>query len=244
MFKEALRLRLERLKLLEETAEFTVLGSDFVKLPSYEYALMRGREFIEHCAVKGFCGQAFTDKPQECRMKMAEIVKLNLDDATNRALFFSALNAVMSYCGEIGGAIHCIREEAEKCGEMMAEEILKNHGKIRVVHIGYQPGHVKALSKVFSELYVTDMNAENIGKTKFGVKILDASMNKEIISKADLVLITGSSLINGTLFKLLEWCEKFNVKCMLYGITAMGAAKLLKLKIFRPFAHETLPKHV
>mgnify|MGYP000731119613 CR=1 FL=1 len=241
-FKEALRERLEKLNLSEEEAEFTVLGSDFARLPSREYALMRGKEFIEHCTVKGCYGQAFTDRPRECRMKLAEILRLNLKDVSNRALFFSALNAVMSYSGEIRGAVHCVREEAEKCGELMAEEILRSYGKIRIIHVGYQPGHVKALAKVFSELYVTDMNPENIGKVKFGVKILDASMNEEIISRVDLALITSSSIVNGTLFRLLEWCEKFGVKCLLYGVSAMGAAKILGLNVFCPFAHEAVPK--
>lgn len=242
VFREALRERAEKVNILNEVAEFSILGSRFVRLPSHEYALMCGKEFIEHCCVKGFCGQAFTDRPKECKMKVKDVIDLNLNYVDNRALFFSLLNAVMCYCREIRGAIHCVGKEAEKCGERMAMDILMKYGKIRVAHIGYQPGHIKALSKVFKELYVTDMNPENVGKNRFGVVIINSSMNEEIISKVDLVLITGSSIVNGTLPQLLNWCEKYDVMYWLYGVTAIGVAKLLGLKVFCPFSHQNIPK--
>lgn len=241
-FREALKSRLEDLGLLEEKARFLTLDSNFVRLPSREYALMRGKEFIEHCEVRGCCGQAFTDRPRETEMRLKDVLRLNLEDVTNRALFFSALNAVMRLSGEVKRVIHCVKREAEECGEVMAREILERYGRgVRVAHIGYQPSHVEALSKLF-KVYVTDMNPENVGKVKFGVRILDSSLNREVISKADVVLITGSSLINNTLFELLDYCRRFRVPHLIYGITAIGVAKIMGLQVFCPFAHESMPE--
>ncbi|RLI29571.1 MAG: hypothetical protein DRO46_02240 [Candidatus Hecatellales archaeon] len=239
-FREAFLKRLEKLGFEEEEAKFMVLGSGFARLTSPEYALMKGKEFLEHCEIRGGCGQAFTDEPQECVLKLEEVGLLNLDKPANRALFFSALNALMSLQGEIEGAVHCVKAEADRCGELMAEEILRNYGNVKVVHVGYQPGHIKALTRRLSRVYVTDMNPENIGKERFGVKIFDASHNERLIQEADLALITGSSLINGTLFQLLEYCEKHGTPYLIYGVSAIGAAKLAGLKVFCPFTHKTL----
>jgi len=240
LFKSYLRERIRVAKLVDELAKFTVLDSRFVKLPSNEYALMKGKEVIVNCEIRGCYGQAFTDKPTECKVKIDRILDLNLDDTGNRALFFSALNAVMRFLVEIDGVVHCRENEAERCGHMMASKILEEHGKVRVAHIGYQPGHVSALSKTFDEVYVTDLNPENISKEKFGIKILDGSENEDVISSVDVACITGSSLINGTLFDLLRFCEKYNTHCLLYGITVKGAGKILGYEVFCPLAHNSL----
>jgi uncharacterized protein (DUF4213/DUF364 family) len=109
-------------------------------------------------------------------------------------------------------------------------------GKAKVAHIGYQPGHVKATSAKFNKVYVTDLNLENVGKVKFGFKILDGSKNVDVIKKVDVACITGSAIVNGTLFKLLNCCEKYGVKYILYGVTIKGAARILGYNVFCPLS--------
>ncbi|PUA31357.1 MAG: hypothetical protein B9J98_06700 [Candidatus Terraquivivens tikiterensis] len=220
--------------LSNEKAEYRILGSDFVKLPSSDYALMRGREVIVDCEVCGFHGQAFTDMPKLFSGRLVDASELVFGDPGDRGIFFATLNAVMRRLGLIDGTVHCRGADAEECGRMLANHILSKIGKVKVAHIGYQPGHVKATSSIFDVVYVTDLNPENIGKIKHGIKILDGSMNEEVIRDTDVACITGSAIVNGTLFKLLECCETYNVKYIIYGVTIKGAAKILGFDTFCP----------
>ena len=231
---------LKKLNLWDEYAEFTCYGPDFVRLSSMEYALMRGKEVIVHCDIRGAYGESFADTPRERRLKMSEVANLDLSDVGNRALFFAALNSVMNYSGEISGCIHCRGGDADRCGEILAEEVLRRFGRVRVAHIGYQPGHVRACAKVFREVKVTDMNPENIGRVKFGVKILDAAENEWVISKSDVVCVTGSSIVNGTLPQIVDWCNRYGVECVVYGITVKGVAKMVGWDVFCPFGRDSM----
>jgi len=80
----------------------------------------------------------------------------------------------MRKLGLIERTVHCRGADAERCGYLLAEEILTKFGKAKVAHIGYQPGHVEATSAKFNKVYVTDLNPENVGKVKFGLKSLTA----------------------------------------------------------------------
>ncbi len=231
------RLKLHRLEGLE--ARFMVLGKDEVKLPSSEYFLMRGREVIEHCEIEGGCGQAFTSHARNCVLPFSEVPFLDLSLEVNRALFYSALNALLNRLGEVKGTLHCKGVEAEACGDLLAAEIRKRLRKDDVVlHIGYQPGHVRALAKAFDRLLVTDMDPANIGSVKFGVKVLSSSENEEAIRRARLVLVTGSAVVNGTLHEIINWCDRYAAECIIYGVTGKGVAKLLNLPIFCPYARD------
>jgi hypothetical protein len=169
--------------LADERAEYSVLGSDFVKLPSSEYALMKGREVIVDCKINGFHGQAFTGTPKLFSGRIVDVAEFALGDSGERSIFFATLNAVMRKLGLIKRTVHCRGVDAEKCGYLLAEEILTKFGNVKVAHIGYQPGHVKATSAKFNKVYVTDLNPENVGKVKFGFKIFDGSKNVDVIKK-------------------------------------------------------------
>jgi len=206
------------------------------KMPSAEYALVKGKEVIVRCKFKGSYGDAFTDQPRAYRGKLKEIMDFLFGDAGSRAVYFASLNAVLGHLGMVRGTVHCREEEPRKCGVQLAEYIRNNFGHVKVAHIGYQPGHVEACSKVFDS-YVTDMNPENIGSVKFGRKILDASKNEEVIKKVKVACITGSSLANATLPDLIKWCEACEVEPLIYGVSGVGAAKILGLEHFCPYGH-------
>ncbi|MBS3815849.1 MAG: hypothetical protein KGY45_04735, partial [Hadesarchaea archaeon] len=132
---------------------------------------------------------------------------------------------------------HCQEGDPEKCGNELAEHILDKYGEAKVAHIGYQPGHLEACSKHFDS-QVTDMNTKNIGEEKFGVKVIDASENERVIKEADVACITGSTITNGTLPELLEWCETYETEPIVYGVTCRGAAEILGLETFCPYGRD------
>jgi len=224
---------------IHKTVECNILGADFVRLPSTEYVLMRGKEFLIDCRIDCHHGQAFTDTPKPFRGKVIDVTNLNVEgNKGERGIFFATLNAVLHTLNEVEKTIHCIGKEAEECGKLLAKHILEKFGKVKVAHIGFQPGHVKATSQIFDTVYVTDLNPENIGKVKFGVRILDGLMNEDVIRRVDVACITGSTIVNGTLFRLLELCKRYGVKYILYGVTIKGAAKILGYNVFCPYSHD------
>jgi hypothetical protein len=207
------------------------------KMPSEEYALVKGKEVIVRCEFKDHYGDAFTDEPKAFSGRVKEVHKLLSGDKGDRAVYFATLNAILSYLELAEGTVHCRGDEPRKCGEQLVTYISENFGKVRVAHIGYQPGHVEACSKHF-ESYVTDLNPENIGMVKFGRKILDGSANEEVIRKTDVACITGSTLASGELPKLIGWCETYGTEPVVYGVTSKGAAKILNFRYFCPYGHD------
>lgn len=212
-------------------------GWHYLKMPSKEYALIKGKEIILRCKFEKSYGDAFTDEPKIFRGKLSKIFDMDLGKTTERAVFFSISNAVYSSLGLVQ-SIHCKESKPEICGKKLASFIAENFGKdVVVAHIGYQPGHVEACSKVFRS-YVTDMNPTNIGRVKFGIKILSGKKNRDVIKKSDVASITGSTIANGTLPQLLEWCERYDTEPIVYGVTVGAAAKILGLRHFCPYARK------
>jgi len=226
------------LRLGGESVDCEVFGADWARLPSIEYVLMRGKEVILHCEIGSWYGQAFTDAPRPFAGTVADVAALPLDGSDNRAVFFAVLNALMHASGRIDRTIHCRGNDAERCGEKLADEIMKRFGRVKVLHIGFQPGHVRALAHTFPDLLVTDLNPENVGKVRCGVRILDGLSNEKYIEEADVVYVTGSAIVNGTLFPIIEHCNELGRQCVVYGTTVIGAAEILGYELFCPYRME------
>jgi hypothetical protein len=76
------------------------------------------------------------------------------------------------------------------------------------------------------------MDPENIGKEKFGVVVLDGGkVAEEVLRWCDLALVTGTTVVNGTLEPILEVA---GAKAVFYGISIAGVARLLGLTRFCP----------
>jgi len=228
--------------LLYSKVKCVILSGERLKLPSGEYLAARGEEVILQAEVDGGYGHAFTGSPKEFEGRVGDVLEFIHGENWEKAIFFATLNAVLHKLNLIKGTIHCRQGEPEACGEELAKQILSRFGKARVAHIGYQPGHVKALAKVLGpeNLYVTDLDPLNVGKVKFGVEILDGALNSEVLRKADVVYITGSAAANGTLPRLLGLCTAYGVKPIIYGVTGKGICKLLGLEVFCPYGHDSL----
>jgi uncharacterized protein (DUF4213/DUF364 family) len=83
-----------------------------------------------------------------------------------------------------------------------------------------QPAMVEALAAQF-EIRVVDLDPDNLGQRRYGVLIENAAHTKEILSWAEVILATGSTVVNGTLTPLL--IEK---PIIFYGVTIAGVAFL------------------
>lgn len=198
-----------------------------------DYPLLKGKEVMIEAKFKGAFGQAFTDHPVDFRGSLNEILKLDLDKTANRALNVAALNAVLKYLNLSEKTIHCRDEKPELCAEEIAEYIREDCNKPKkILLIGLQPAILDSLANNFkkSQIRVTDLNKDVIGKEKFGIKIFDGKkMNKKFIKDADLILCTGSVIVNGSINELLRQFEKHNKSYFFFGNTISGTAVLNQL---------------
>ena len=204
-------------------------------LPSNEYAIAKGKEVIMECCFEQGRAHVFTAKPYSGVLKISEILSLSLNSIVNRSAFFCSLNALMRHLGLIDRTVHCKGREPELCGEKLVKWILEEYGNVPVLLVGYQPAFAKSLTRVLSRVFITDMDPENIGKIVNGVKVLSDRENIKLMSRVRVALITGSSLINSTLWYLIEEAKRNNVETVIYGVSAAGVTKILGLKRFCVF---------
>jgi hypothetical protein len=80
---------------------------------------------------------------------------------------------------------------------------------------------VESLAKNFP-LRVLDLDPDNIGTQKFQVTVEGPENTKDAIDWADLLLVTGTTLVNGTIGDFLG-----RKPLLFYGTTIAGAAHLM-----------------
>jgi uncharacterized protein (DUF4213/DUF364 family) len=100
----------------------------------------------------------------------------------------------------------------------------------RVLLVGHQPRLLEHVSKRFT-LSAVDMDESNIGKKFFGVTIQSPEATRRLAEEAATLLVTGTTLVNGTISQFLER----STPTIFYGITIAGAARILGLRRFCPF---------
>jgi hypothetical protein len=194
-----------------------------------DYPLVKGVERLMQAEFRGAKGQAFTDMYGDFTGRLADIATMELKNNFRRAIFISSLNAVMNHLGLIKQTVHCKDKQPRECATELASYIKENYGQPKIAMVGFQPRMVEALAKQF-EIRVTDMDQENIGQEKFGVKIDDPSRTKENLEWCDIALVTGTTIVNDTIDQFL-----IAKPVVFYGVTIAGAAKLQGLKRFCPF---------
>ena len=226
---------IERWQELKPSLELKVVPPEWFNLPSEEYPIVRGKEVIMECRFRDSKAHVFTSMPYEGKVSLNEVVNSKLSTIPERSVFYCALNAVMRYFGLIKGTIHCRGNTPEICGRSLLQKILSFYGDIPTLLVGYQPGFVNVLAHNLSTLYITDMDPENIGKRVGNVVVLDHTLNEELIRSVDLVISTGSSLINSTFWNVLEWVTKYRKRLIVYGVTIAGVSEILKLRRHCPY---------
>lgn len=188
-----------------------------------DFPLFKGREVMIQAELGGALGQAFTDEPCCYKGSLKDVQRLELHSNKNRALFVATANATYRYLGLIKNTIHCKNDGPELCGKRITELLASLLPKrTRILMIGFQPAIVHHISKIFKEFRVTDMDPSNIGQKREGVLIESCENNAEAIEWSDVVLATGSTIVNGSIDEIVKLCE--DKRLMFYGVTIASAA--------------------
>ncbi len=199
-----------------------------------DFPLLQGKEFLMQADFKNALGQAFTDAPSNFKGKLKKILELELKDNRDRALFIATLNAVTRYVNAADKTIHCKNEGPELCAREIVRTIIDKYGSdIKVGIVGFQPAIIDNFAKNLTaqNIKVIDLDKDNINKIKYGVLISDGrKMAKELFEISDVILATGSTVVNDSLSQLISFSEEYKKPLYLYGTTVAGAGKLLNLE--------------
>jgi len=177
-------------------------------------------------------GQAFTDQPGNFTGTLQDLMDLPLDNNQHRAFFIAGMNAVLRHLRLTDRTVHCKDEDPEKCSREIAAFLLEKHGRLRVGLIGLNPAILQALSETFggANVLCTDLNPDNIGKLKFDVTIWDGHIGRDdLILQSDLILFSGTTLVNDTFDGIFRAIEKLGRVYYVYGITGAGVCQLMNL---------------
>ncbi|NTU65390.1 MAG: hypothetical protein HGB05_18805, partial [Chloroflexi bacterium] len=143
-----------------------------------------------------------------------------LADSRARAIFIATMNAVLKHLKIVETTLHCRDEEPERCAIEIASHIRNTVGSKKVGLIGLNPAILEALSRTFGpeNVRITDLNRQNIGSVKYGVDVWDGNaMTEKLVEDSDLVLMTGTTLVNGTFDRIWSSIRRHNKDYLVYG---------------------------
>jgi hypothetical protein len=196
-----------------------------------DYPILKGKERLMQANILGARGQAFTDHFGDYQGTLEEIMFMPLTNNYRRAVFVAALNAALKHLKMIDGTVHCRDEEPIQCAEALSDHILNQYGKVKITQIGFQPRMVESLSPRF-KMRVLDMDRDNIDSHKYGTVIESPEATPAAVAWADLLLVTGTTIVNATLPDFLK-----DKPVIFYGTTLAGAAHLMGWERFCACGH-------
>lgn len=196
-----------------------------------------GKEKVIEANVLGAKGHAFTDSPGDFVGSLEDVLNLEFTSPRVRAVFVATLNAALRHLQMVRGTVHCKDDDPESCAEEIADVLFERHGKAQVGLIGLNPAIAERLVDRFgpNHVRISDLDAENIGRRRFGVEIWNGDeRTDDLIAVSDVVLITGTTLVNGTFDRIREGIRRREKDYLLYGVTAAGISELFGLKRICP----------
>lgn len=170
---------------------------------------------------RGALGQAFTDLFGDFEGTLAEILSMPMENNYRRAVFVAALNAVIRHLGLINGTVHCRDQGPSECAEDMASYIDELFGRVKILQVGFQPRIAETLASAFP-LRLLDLDPDNIGSEKYGIIIEGPETTDKAMEWADLLLVTGTTVVNNTIGRFLP-----RKPLIFYGTTVAGPAYLM-----------------
>lgn len=192
-----------------------------------DFPLLTGREVLLQAEIGSYKGQAFTADPLSFEGSLKQVLSLSQDRPGHLAITIAVLNALAVSLGIADRTIHCHNNEPEECAREISNYLLDKHGHRNIGIIGYQPAILENCVKVFGpeHVHITDLNPDNIGQTKHGVKVWDGLQDtRRLIDFADVLLITGTVLANGTFTEMAPLLN--DKKVYFFGTTAAAMAPL------------------
>jgi hypothetical protein len=192
-----------------------------------DYPLLKGKERMMQAIFQNVKGQAYSDHTRNFSGSLSQVINLPMDSNFHRALLIATANALLRKIGVIKKSCHCKDQDPVICATHLMDTLLTFAPK-RIGMIGHQPRLLEEISRNF-EVRICDRDPENIGTIKSGLMVEGSSVYEDIKKWADLILATGTTLVNDTIDNLTG-----DVPIIFYGITISGAAKLLNLKHFCP----------
>jgi len=196
-----------------------------------DFPIQKGKEKLMQATLLGAGGQAFTDMYGDYEGTLEQVLGLPMENNYQRAVFIASINAVLRRLGRIEGSIHCRDEEPVACGKALVLYLKDRYDGARIAQVGFQPRMVENLAPAHP-LRVLDMDPDNIGARKFGVTIEHPDHTEDAVEWADLLLVTGTTLANGTIDPLLN-----KKPIVFYGTTVAGTAHLMGWERFCPCSH-------
>ena len=197
-----------------------------------DYPILVGKERVIEASVLGARGQAFTDVPSDFTGQLRDVLELPLTTNRNRAVFLATMNAVMRFLSQVDGVLHCKNNEPEICATEIASAARQKKAR-SVGLVGLNPSIAEALVREFGadRVRITDLNPQNIGTQKFGVTLWDGrTQTQELIHCSDLVIVTGTTLVNGTFDEILRLARLEKKSLVVFGITGAAVCRLMNLE--------------
>jgi hypothetical protein len=186
-----------------------------------DFPIQKGRERLMQATIGEVAGQAFSDRFGDYEETLEAILETPLTNNFRRAIFVASINAALRRLGLIQGTVHCRDQGPAQCAQALADHLQDRYGRVNIGIIGFQPRMVETLGSRFP-IRVLDMDADNIGKRKFGAMVEPPNAAQAAMDWADLLLVTGTTLVNGTLTDFLG-----PKPVLFYGTTIAGAAHLM-----------------
>jgi hypothetical protein len=206
-----------------------------------DYPIIEGKERIIEAGVLGARGHAFTDSPQDFEGAVREVLELPLTSNQNRAVLIAVMNAMLRHLDSVEGTVHCKDEDPEKCAEEIAAFVRETYGTVTVGLIGLNPAIAEALVSTFGteNVMISDLNRDNIGREKFGVAIVDGREGADrLIERSDVVVVTGTTLVNGTFDSIMGTVRNLGKNYLVYGVTCSGVCRLMGLNRMCPYGRD------
>jgi hypothetical protein len=191
-----------------------------------DFPLQKGKERLMQAEFFDSVGQAFTDRYGDFEGILEEVFQMRLENNFRRAVFVASLNAVLRHTKGIAGTVHCRDEGPRDCAVKMVHYVKERFGSVKIALVGFQPRMVEYLAGEFP-LRVLDLDPDNIDTQKFGVMIEGPEKTQDAVAWADLLLVTGTTLVNNTVADFLN-----GKPLIFYGTTIAGAAHLMNWERF------------
>jgi len=163
-----------------------------------DFPLQRGKEHLMQASFKGALGQAYSSDAGDFHGSLEDVLALPLQSIFERAVLVASMNAVLRYLNLIGGTVHCKNVGPKECS-LLLNHYLREKRVECVGLVGLQPAILEAMIKSVGPDRVIVSDLAEAGGECCGVRILDGMNSERIFEKFQLVFITGSTLVNGTI---------------------------------------------